>query len=79
MGNKIVFTNSLSSSLMQWLNSYSEEKKITKSAVIERALREYKEKMKKEEMEKSFQRASEDNEMLIMSEEGLEEYLDQLK
>lgn len=79
MKKAVVFTNKLTPRLMDWVNSYSKEKGITKRELIEEALEEYQEKIIKEKMAESFKRAAKDPEMLEMAEWGMDDYAEQLR
>lgn len=74
----IIFTNNLSSELMEWMETYSARHKITRRAIIEKALNDLRKSMRQKEYAESFKRASLDPEMKIMAEEGLGDYLEQL-
>ena len=71
----IQYTSSLSAELMKLLNGYAGKFKVPKNHIIEEALRAYFEKLKKAEYTYSFRKASKDNEMADMAEEGFEDYL----
>jgi len=79
MKSVLTFTTTISPALMLWLNEYSKEKKITKRLVIEQALKIYKNNIMKKELEESFKRASQDEEIIKMSEENMDDYTEQLK
>ena len=79
MKTAVVFTNKLSSKLMNWVNSYSKEQGITKRELIESALEEYQVKIIKEKMAETCKRAAKDPEMLEMAEWGMDDYFEQLK
>lgn len=74
----ITFTNNMSSDLMQWMEKYSTREKLTRRAVIEKALTEFRQSVRRKEYTDSFKRASLDGEMKSMAEAGLGEYLEQL-
>jgi len=50
-----------------------------KNKLIETALRIYLEHLDKAEYIKSYQEASEDKDLLLIAEEGMKDYLDQLQ
>jgi 5'-deoxynucleotidase YfbR-like HD superfamily hydrolase len=77
--NSAVFTSTLSPALLDWLRGYSKEKGKTKRAILEEALVRYRRQEEKKAFAKSFKRAAKDPEMLIMAEEGLADYLEQIK
>ncbi|NIA02456.1 MAG: CopG family transcriptional regulator [Nitrospirae bacterium] len=63
---------------MSWLSNYSQKKKKTKRAVIEEALKDYQEKIRKEDLQETFKRAAKDSEIIGMAEEGMDDYEEQL-
>lgn len=74
----VTFTNNMSPDLMQWMEKYSAREKLTRRAVLEKALTEFRERVRRREYEESFKRASLDPEMKNMAEESLGDYLKQL-
>ena len=74
----IIFTNNLSSDLMRWMEKYSANQKITKRAVLEKALTEFRKSVRRKEYAESFKKASLDMDMKIMAEEGMGDYFEQL-
>lgn len=74
----ITFTNNMSSDLMQWMEKYSAKEKLTRRAVLEKALSEFRKSVRRREYVDSFKKASLDPEMKSMAEEGLGDYLKQL-
>ncbi len=74
----ITFTNNMSPDLMQWMEKYSIRKKLTRRAIIETALIEFRKSIRRREYANSFKMASFDPEMKDMAEEGLGDYLKQL-
>lgn len=79
MNKSVIFTNKMSSDLMSWLNKYSVKAKKTKREVIEEALEDLRIKERKREMAEGFKRAAQDPEIMVMAEEGLVDYNEQLK
>jgi hypothetical protein len=79
MKNTTVFTSSIENSLMEKLREYSEEYKLPKNKIIEKALSRFFDDIKRAEYERSFKRAKNDPEMLEMAEEGLDDFLEILK
>jgi len=71
----INYTSTLPPDLMEMLNSYSQKFKLPKNRIMEQALTAYFEKLKKAEYAHSFRKAADDQDALIMAEEGLEDYL----
>ncbi len=74
----ITFTNNLSADLMKWLDKYSIKEKLTRRAIIEKALNEFRDSVRRREYAESFKKASLDPNMKNMAEEGLDDYLKQL-
>ena len=74
----ITFTNNLSSELMEWMENYSTRHKLTRRAIIEKALNDFRKSARQKEYALSFKRASMDPEMKSMAEEGWGDYLEQL-
>ena len=79
MKKAMVYTSTLPANLLQWLDKYAKEKKISKNALIEKALLKMKYEEERDAFREGFKRAAQDPEMLLMAEEGLDDYLDQLK
>ena len=74
----VTFTNNMSSDLMQWMEKYSTREKLTRRAVLEKALTEFRKGIRRKEYAQSFKRASLDPEMKSMAENGLGDYFQQL-
>ena len=74
----IIFTNNLSSDLMRWMEKYSTSQKITRRAILEKALTEFRKSVRRKEYEESFKRASLDMDIKNMAEDGLMDYFEQL-
>ncbi|MBI2634591.1 CopG family transcriptional regulator [Candidatus Peregrinibacteria bacterium] len=64
---------------MHWLDDTAKKRKSTKKQIIVEALVQYKVNAKKAEFTAGFKRAAKDPEMLTMAEEGMDDYLNQLK
>ena len=71
----ITYTSTLSQETMSQLESYSLKFKVPKNRIIDEALRAYFDKLKKAEYTYSFKKASTDQEMQTLAEEGFEDYL----
>jgi predicted transcriptional regulator len=69
------FTSSLPKELIELLDQYAGKFRLPKNRIIEKALTAYFEKLKKAEYAHSFRRAAGDEEQVLMTEEGLEDYL----
>jgi len=74
----VIFTNNLSSNLMRWMEKYSANQKITRRAILEKALTEFRKSVRRKEYAESFKRASLDMDMKNMAEDGLGDYFEQL-
>lgn len=69
------FTSSLPDKLLKELADTAKKLKLPKNKIIEKALEYYLDQIKRAEYAKSFQRAAKDPEMLLIAEEGLEDYV----
>jgi len=74
----ITFTNNLSSELMEWMEEYSIRQKVTRRAVLEKALNDLRKLERQNEYTESFKRASSDLELKNMAEDGMGDYFKQL-
>lgn len=75
----VPFTTTISIEIMHWLKKFAEEKNTSQKAIIEEALKKYREEVKKKQLADSFKKAALDAEIKNMEEEGLDDYLHQLK
>ena len=75
----ITYTSTLPSLVMEEVVEYARKKKVSKNKVIEIALKKLFEDELKRDLQETFKVASQDKELLEMAEEGLGEYLEQLK
>ena len=75
MKNTTVFTSSLPEALLQKLDFYARKFQIPNNQIIEKALEDYLDKIKKAEYIHSFQQAGLDPDINAMAEEGLADYL----
>jgi hypothetical protein len=75
----ITYTSSLPCVVMEEVAEYAKKKKVSKNKVIEIALKKFFEEELKKELETTFKLASEDKELVEMAEQGLGDYLEQLK
>jgi predicted transcriptional regulator len=69
------YTSSLPPDILDKLDSYAQKFNIPKNRIIEKALLAYFENLKRAEYTYSFQKAAVDGDMLLLAEEGIEEYL----
>jgi metal-responsive CopG/Arc/MetJ family transcriptional regulator len=72
------FTSSLPNDLLEQLEKMSKAMKLPKNRLIEKALRIYLDQLNKAEYIKSYKQLAKDSDMLLLAEEGMEEYLSQL-
>jgi hypothetical protein len=73
------FTSTLPDRLLQQLAEKSDSLSIPKNKLIEKALRLYLEHLEKAEYVKSYKRAAEDKDVMLIAEEGMADYLKQLE
>ncbi len=73
------FTSSLPDELLEKLSELAKELKIPKNRIIEKALTHYLEQIKKAKYAKSYIRISKSEDMLLIAEEGIEDYFKVLK
>lgn len=75
MKTNITFTSSINSVVMKRLRAYADKYKMPKNKIIETALNNYFDELRRSEYINSFKRANKDPEMLEMAEEGFKDYL----
>ena len=73
------FTSTLPDDLLSFLSETAKLYSMPKNKIIERALRIYLDQLKRAEYVKSYKKASKDEDVLAMAEEGMEDYLKQLE
>jgi len=73
------FTSSLPSALLQLLDEKAKEFGVPKNKLIEKALSIYLDQLNKSAYAQSFQRMANDKDLLLVAEEGMEDYLSQLE
>lgn len=73
------FTSTLPDNLLQQLTEKANALSLPKNKLIETALRLYLQHLEKAEYIKSYRQASEDKDILLMAEEGMEDYFRQLE
>ena len=73
------FTSTLPDNLLQQLSEKANAMSLPKNKLIETALRLYLQHLEKAEYVKSYRQASEDKDILLMAEEGMEDYFRQLE
>ena len=73
------FTSSLPDDLLKRLADASSKMKLPKNKLIEKALDIYLEQLDRAAYLKSFKRMAKDEDMILMAEEGMADYLQQLQ
>jgi hypothetical protein len=73
------FTSTLSDSLLEQLAEKAKALSVPKNKLIENALRLYLVHLEKAEYIKSYKLAGQDKDTMLLAEEGMEEYLQQLE
>ena len=74
----VTYTSTLPGDLWNLLEAYAKRLKIPKNRLMENALRNYLQNLKKAEYIRSFRKAAGDQEQLTLAEEGMAEYLKML-
>lgn len=73
------FTSTLPDELLQKLNEMASKLAMPKNKIIEKALSIYLDQLTRAEYIKSYRQAGQDAEIMQIAEEGMEDYLKQLK
>lgn len=73
------FTSTLPDKLLKQLADKAEALSLPKNKIIEKALALYLEHLEKAEYVRSYRNAAKDKDVIALAEEGLEEYLKQLR
>lgn len=73
------FTSTLPDDLLKHLAEKAKALSLPKNKLIETALRLYLEHLDRAEYRKSYKKASEDEDILTVAEEGMQDYLKQLE
>ncbi|MFH1297288.1 MAG: ribbon-helix-helix domain-containing protein [Bacteroidota bacterium] len=73
------FTSSLPEDLLGKLSEMAGRLAIPKNKIIERALRLYLDQLVRAEYAKSYKKAGDDTDVLLIAEEGMQDYLEQLE
>jgi hypothetical protein len=73
------FTSTLPDALLKQLAAKAKSLSMPKNKLLENALRLYLEHLERAEYVKSYQQAAKDEDVLLLAEEGLQEYLKQLE
>ncbi|MBU1372586.1 MAG: ribbon-helix-helix domain-containing protein [Bacteroidetes bacterium] len=72
------FTSTLPDDLMDLLTEMAAKLKLPKNRLIEKALRIYLDQLNKAEYMKSYKTSVDDKDILIIAEEGMEDYFKQI-
>lgn len=72
------FTSTLPDKLLEQLNDYSKKLKLPKNKLIQKALTLYLDQLERAEYVRSYRKHKDDKDILLMAEEGMTEYLNQL-
>lgn len=72
------FTSTLPDDLLDKLKEVANRMSLPKNKLIERALRIYLDQLNKAEYIKSYQSMSEDTDVLLLAEEGMEAYMHEI-
>jgi hypothetical protein len=73
------YTSTLPNALLELLNKKAQELKIPKNKLIEKALEIYLTQLNKAEYIRSYKQMGDDEDILLMAEEGMSEYLKEIK
>ena len=73
------FTSSLPDSILHLLEKKAKELSVPKNKLIERALKLYLDHLNRAEYIKSYKQMSNDTDLLLVAEEGMNDYLSQLE
>lgn len=74
-----VFTSTLPDDLLQLLSEQAAKLSVPKNKLIEKALRIYLDQLNRAEYVRSYKRMADDEDILLLAEEGMAEYLKQLE
>ncbi|TDG35918.1 CopG family transcriptional regulator [Pedobacter changchengzhani] len=75
----ITFTSTLPDDLMKMLSDKAKLLKLPKNKLIEKALEIYLDQLNKAEYIKSYKNAANDEDLLMMAEEGMVDYFKQIR
>ncbi|EAZ79533.1 MULTISPECIES: ribbon-helix-helix domain-containing protein [Algoriphagus] len=73
------FTSTLPDELLQRLADYAKKLSLPKNKLMENALDLYLEHLKRAEYIKSYKQAAQDEDILLVAEEGMDSYLKQIE
>lgn len=74
-----VFTSTLPEDLLKQLSDNAKKLAVPKNKIIERALRAYLDQIKKAEYAKSYKQLGDDVDIMMVAEEGMEDYYKQIE
>jgi hypothetical protein len=75
----ITFTSTLPDQLLEQLNDYSKKLKMPKNKLIQKALTLYLDQLERAEYIRSFKKYKDEKDILLIAEEGMTHYLNQLE
>lgn len=73
------YTSTLPDDLLQRLADYAKKLSLPKNKLVENALNLYLDHLKRAEYVKSYRQASQDDDILLVAEEGMGDYLKQIE
>lgn len=73
--NMTTFTSSLPDDLLKKLSNLAKELQLPKNRLIEKALELYLEQIEKASYVRSYKQATDDEDILMVAEEGMQDYL----
>jgi predicted transcriptional regulator len=73
------YTSTLPDDLLQRLADYAKKLSLPKNKLVENALNLYLDHLKRAEYVKSYKKAAQDEDIILMAEEGMGDYLKQLE
>jgi hypothetical protein len=73
------FTSTLPEDLLQRLADYAKKLSLPKNKLMENALNLYLDHLKRAEYVKSYKQAAQDEDILLIAEEGMDSYLKQIE
>lgn len=79
MKKSLTYTSTIPADMMSMINHYAKELKIPKSKIIEIAVRNYLQVLKKNEYVESFKRAKNDAEITELAEAGFDDFVNIIK
>jgi len=75
----IVYTSTLPGDIMTWITKESAKLGVNKKDIIVSALESYRDQSMRMQLADTFKKANADKEMKVMAEEGLKDFVEQLK